>query len=251
MVASRHCGPPPFVGAWILSQSRNENVTNRFRESSPPRFSSQPVKSSWFKRVGRCVLCGLGQTAAERTWRRQRNDFRPAQPGGRRKTEAEGPFRATTRPRMLHCVRASTCSKHLASFAKPCKNVFSQVSTRQRCKGPARLRLFSSTTAARTQHGLHLEGIQQTNLALSDAQRQTIYALSTPPGKGGVAVIRVSGPAALDVWTRMVARNASRKGLHAKPEPWKMERCHIVDPLSKEVLDDGLAVFFKGALPDV
>jgi hypothetical protein len=75
---------------------------------------------------------------------------------------------------------------------------------------------------------------------LSDAQRPTIYALSTPPGKAGVAVIRVSGPAALDVWSQLVK---CRKRL---PEPWKMDRCQIVQPETGEILDDGLAVFFKG-----
>jgi tRNA modification GTPase len=75
---------------------------------------------------------------------------------------------------------------------------------------------------------------------LSDAQRPTIYALSTPPGKAGVAVIRVSGPAALDVWSQLVK---CRKRL---PEPWKMDRCQIVHPETGEILDDGLAVFFKG-----
>ncbi|KAJ7477132.1 tRNA modification GTPase TrmE [Mycena galericulata] len=76
---------------------------------------------------------------------------------------------------------------------------------------------------------------------LSDAQRSTIYALSTPPGKAGVAVVRVSGPDALKVWSRLVERRAT--GL---PEPWKMERCRIVHPETGETLDDGLAVFFKG-----
>ena len=114
-------------------------------------------------------------------------------------------------------------------------------------------------------------------LPLSDAQRRTIYALSTPPGRSGVAVIRVSGPDALGVWQRMVrpartaaaaaaARptsdhhdlsNAHRHGKHSnealtlarqrRPEPQKLERCHIVDPRTAEHLDDALAVFFRGA----
>lgn len=83
---------------------------------------------------------------------------------------------------------------------------------------------------------------QDGQLALSDAQRRTIYALSTPPGKAGVAVVRVSGPDVLEVWRRMVVRSPNRKG--EKPTPWKMERCHIVDPMSGETIDDGLAVYF-------
>ncbi|KAI1793014.1 tRNA modification GTPase TrmE [Ganoderma leucocontextum] len=91
-------------------------------------------------------------------------------------------------------------------------------------------------------------GNRTSNLVLSDAQRQTIYALSTPPGKAGVAVIRVSGPDALDVWRGMVWTRAEGKGKvwEHDPEPWKMHRCSVVHPESGEVLDDGLAVFFKG-----
>jgi len=107
-------------------------------------------------------------------------------------------------------------------------------------------------------------------LPLSDAQRRTIYALSTPPGRSGVAVIRVSGPNVLGVWQRMVRpartaarrasthhdlRDAHRHGKHSDetltrqrhPEPQKLERCHIVDPHTAEHLDDALAVFFRGA----
>ena len=83
---------------------------------------------------------------------------------------------------------------------------------------------------------------------MSDAQRRTIYALSTPPGKGGVAVIRISGPDALQVWRSMVRTRAQEKGKTRewKPEPWKMYRCSVVHPESGGVLDDGLAVFFEG-----
>lgn len=83
-------------------------------------------------------------------------------------------------------------------------------------------------------------------LVLSDAQKRTIYALSTPPGKAGVAVIRVSGPDALDVWRGMVKGYGKHEARERVPEPWKMHRCHVVHPGSGEVLDDGLAVFFKG-----
>lgn len=103
-------------------------------------------------------------------------------------------------------------------------------------------------------------------LPLSDAQRKTIYALSTPPAKSGVAVIRISGPDALHVWQRMVrstraARtnqdkdeptpkpNRERKDGTFLPEAWKLQRCHVVDPQTSELLDDALAVFFRGAPP--
>jgi hypothetical protein len=86
-----------------------------------------------------------------------------------------------------------------------------------------------------------------TPLVLSDAQRRTVYALSTPPGKAAVAIIRVSGPHALDVWKRAVRTRGDRSG-RPGPQAWKMYRCRIVDPESEEMLDDGLAVYFRGML---
>ncbi|KAG2038566.1 hypothetical protein BDR03DRAFT_954392 [Suillus americanus] len=77
---------------------------------------------------------------------------------------------------------------------------------------------------------------------LSDAQRRTIYALSTPPGKAGIAVIRVSGPDALDVWRRVTRKKKSGD----TPTPWMLQRRHVVDPETEERLDDSLTVFFKG-----
>ena len=85
----------------------------------------------------------------------------------------------------------------------------------------------------------------QGQLLLSDNQRRTIYALSTPPGKGGVAVVRVSGPDALRVWETMVDRGISPR--HGQPTPWHMYRCKVTHPSSGEVLDDGLAVYFRGS----
>jgi tRNA modification GTPase len=87
----------------------------------------------------------------------------------------------------------------------------------------------------------------------SDAERRTVYALSTAPGKAGIAVFRVSGPAALDVWRRVV-KLIRRDGTldltrTETPRPWRVERCAVVDPDTDDVLDYGLCVFFKGVLP--
>lgn len=84
-----------------------------------------------------------------------------------------------------------------------------------------------------------------TNLTATEAQRSTIYALSTPPGKGGVAIVRVSGPDALLVWDKMVRSHDPKKGMKT-PTPWKMQRCRIVHPENETLIDDGLAVYFKG-----
>ncbi|KAG8826980.1 mitochondrial splicing system protein [Serendipita sp. 401] len=102
-------------------------------------------------------------------------------------------------------------------------------------------------------------GIKQysTTLPLSPAQQDTIYALSTPPGRGGVAVIRISGPSVKDVYHTMIRRTrassvgqtysegTSKTGDVNLPIPWKMHLVSVVDSESEEMLDEGLAVYFK------
>lgn len=90
------------------------------------------------------------------------------------------------------------------------------------------------------------------SLTPSPSQNETIYALSTPPGKGGVAVVRVSGPEAEAVWRRVVRPVSSTKQTLSKrmPRSRLMHRCCVVEidtDGSEETLDDGLAVFFQGA----
>ena len=83
----------------------------------------------------------------------------------------------------------------------------------------------------------------------SHNEKKTVYALSTPPGRAGVAVIRISGPNALDVYHSMVKTSNAHpecKRRAVVPKPWHLERCSILDAQSQETLDDGLAVFFKG-----
>lgn len=83
-------------------------------------------------------------------------------------------------------------------------------------------------------------------LVASPSEKQTIYALSTPPGKGGIGVIRISGPDALDVYSKMVRVGLKGKQRERAPEPWRMHRCSIVHPKDEQVLDEGMAVFFQG-----
>ncbi|KAG0193826.1 mitochondrial splicing system protein [Apophysomyces sp. BC1034] len=67
---------------------------------------------------------------------------------------------------------------------------------------------------------------------------QTIYALSTSPGKAGVAIIRVSGNQAQEAMQRMA-------GL-AVAEPRKAYFRRIRHPLTGQVLDRGLVLWFPG-----
>lgn len=63
----------------------------------------------------------------------------------------------------------------------------------------------------------------------------TIFALATAPGRAGIAVLRLSGPAA---GTALAALAGSM------PHPRHAQYARFRDPASGEIIDDGLALFF-------
>ncbi len=62
----------------------------------------------------------------------------------------------------------------------------------------------------------------------------TIAALATPPGRGGIGVVRVSGPAAADIARGLLGR---------LPRPRYARFCAFLDAAG-EPLDEGLALYF-------
>ncbi|KAG8769947.1 mitochondrial splicing system protein, partial [Ceratobasidium sp. 428] len=86
------------------------------------------------------------------------------------------------------------------------------------------------------------------SLVPSPSERHTIFALSSPPGKGAVAVVRISGSRSKQLHDKLLrpATSASETVGTLDLQPWKLKRCQVVDPESNEILDDGLAVFFRG-----
>ncbi len=69
---------------------------------------------------------------------------------------------------------------------------------------------------------------------------ETIAAIATPPGAGGIGVVRVSGPAAVAVVARVVGR---------EPETLRDRRMELAvarDPASGERLDEVLCVTMRG-----
>lgn len=66
----------------------------------------------------------------------------------------------------------------------------------------------------------------------------TIFALSTPPGRGGVAVVRVSGPEA--------AQGALALTGHWALQPYKTTVSCIRHPVTGATIDHALTVFFQG-----
>ena len=63
----------------------------------------------------------------------------------------------------------------------------------------------------------------------------TIAAVATPPGRGGVAVVRVSGPAVCEIARRLLGR---------VPAPRTAARARFIDGAGTEI-DDGLALRFE------
>jgi tRNA modification GTPase len=67
----------------------------------------------------------------------------------------------------------------------------------------------------------------------------TIVALSTPSGRGAIAVIRLSGPQAL-----AITRNLSNDFHNVKPRHATLTKIHL--PGSEQTLDEVLITFFQG-----
>jgi tRNA modification GTPase len=71
---------------------------------------------------------------------------------------------------------------------------------------------------------------------MSRAVRDTIYALSSAPGRAGVAVVRISGPEADAALAHLTAR--------ALPAPRLAALRRLFDPRSGALIDEGLALRF-------
>jgi tRNA modification GTPase len=70
----------------------------------------------------------------------------------------------------------------------------------------------------------------------------TIAAISTPPGRGGIGVLRLSGPDSIKIATSFF-RSESRA------EPGRPNRAlfgRIIDPATDELLDEVIVTYFKG-----
>ena len=65
--------------------------------------------------------------------------------------------------------------------------------------------------------------------------KSTIIAPASAPGRGGISIIRISGPQSLAVAESLCGK---------LEEPWKFKHCKIINQ-GGDVLDTGLVVFFK------
>ncbi len=67
---------------------------------------------------------------------------------------------------------------------------------------------------------------------------ETIVSLATPPGRAGVAIVRVSGERTREILDKTIA------GDHLKIKPREVKYCHFTN--GSDILDDGLLTFFPG-----
>jgi tRNA modification GTPase len=71
---------------------------------------------------------------------------------------------------------------------------------------------------------------------------ETIAAIATPPGVGGVGIVRVSGPDAFAIGRRMFQPASGRA---EEPASHLLTYGAVVDPATNEALDDVLIAFFR------
>src|SRR5260221_10428628 len=78
----------------------------------------------------------------------------------------------------------------------------------------------------------------------SAAYTDTIAAIATPPGPGGVGIVRISGPDALAIG-RALFRPAQPLPEGEAPPSHMLTYGHVVDPATGEVVDEVLTAFLR------
>ncbi|MCR4408186.1 MAG: tRNA uridine-5-carboxymethylaminomethyl(34) synthesis GTPase MnmE [Anaerolineae bacterium] len=70
----------------------------------------------------------------------------------------------------------------------------------------------------------------------------TIAAISTPVGEGGIGIVRLSGPEAHRILQDIFRRGRKRPGTNGL-QPYRLAYGHIVDPENNQVLDEVLVAY--------
>lgn len=76
-------------------------------------------------------------------------------------------------------------------------------------------------------------------------QNDTIAAIATPPGVGGIGVVRVSGAEAFDRVASLLRRPGKPLEVPPIPSSHLLTYRHIIDPATQEVLDEVLVAFMR------
>ncbi len=72
-------------------------------------------------------------------------------------------------------------------------------------------------------------------------QSNTIFALSSAPGKAGVSVLRISGGKSLSILNALAQSDEA-----SFPEERKLHYVRLVSARSRDIIDNAMVVFFKG-----
>src|SRR5262249_11270404 len=79
-----------------------------------------------------------------------------------------------------------------------------------------------------------------------DPYTDTIASIATPPGVGGIGIVRISGQEAVAVGRAIFrAAGAGAPETQETPPPHLLTYGHAVDPATGERLDEVLAVFMR------
>ena len=70
----------------------------------------------------------------------------------------------------------------------------------------------------------------------------TIAAISTPVGEGGIGIVRLSGPDALAILQNIFLRGRKRSAIR-KLQPYHLTYGHVVDPETNQTLDEVLVAY--------
>ena len=102
--------------------------------------------------------------------------------------------------------------------------------------------LLLSVSKLTTQRALGFASSAKTFFRKSRPASNTIFALSSGHGRCGVAVIRVSGPSCSEAVKRLCAQERLPPPRHAVLK-------RLFDPVSREMIDKGLVLWFPGLTP--
>jgi tRNA modification GTPase len=67
--------------------------------------------------------------------------------------------------------------------------------------------------------------------------QETIVAISTPPGRGGIGIVRLSGPHALEIASGLIRTGSAL-------EPARARLAEVVDPENSNKLDEAMVTYF-------
>lgn len=71
----------------------------------------------------------------------------------------------------------------------------------------------------------------------------TIAAIATPPGVGGIGVVRISGDDAFEKILPLLRRPGKPDSLPSPPSSHVLTYMHVVEPVQEEILDDAFVTF--------